>query len=420
MLKEIKILPMIVLGIFMHCSVLASDELQPEVELTHWWNHPGELQAVAEIKKAVEQRGGKFVETRLRSWEVLRANIIKRMTMGYAPAVAQWLSDDYTFSFEQMAAIYDTPSHWRKQPIGDVLFEEVYNDLHKEKSLIGLPLGIHVQNAALYSKAIYDELGLSVPKTWGEVLEQAPLIKAAGYVPIALSHEPWQLQIVFNAILLGELGAEDYKKFYTIGQSIGKWRKPLLRSFETFLSLRQYTDSAARLRSWSDSVQMIGHDKAAMHFLGDFAKSELTAKGLVAGEDFLCSLAPNSQGYMVYVIDSFLMFNVDEPHIKKGQAILFDAVLDPEVQAKYINKKGGIPVRRGVNTDQLDACAKEAYERWTDKNKKTISFTGVGNALRSSFLQDALKKVWNQEEVTASLLVDKLIDSDMETLLTVK
>ena len=416
MLKIITIFPIIVLGAVLNSPLLMADQLTPEVEVTHWWNQPGELDALNEIKSAVESRGAKFVETRVASWDTLRSNILKRISIGYPPAVTQWLSDDYTFSFEQMSAINLLPPKWRKQPIKDVLFEEVYHGLSTKNGLLGLPLGIHTQNAALFNKAIYDELNLPLPTSWSEVLQQAPLIEKAGYVPVALSNETWQLQMILNTILLSEMGEKDYRLFYQKGQSIQNWRASLVGSLDIFLALKKYTDKAARKRSWSDAVTMIGENKAAMHFLGDFAKGELTAQGYKAGEDFLCSLAPGSNGYMVYTIDSFLMFNMDEPYLKKGQSILFDAVLDPEVQARYNSKKGGIPVRHGVEISQLDSCAQETYKRWMNKEKKVISFTGIGNPLRASFLQSILQKAWDNDDITAEQLVDELLTVDQEAL----
>ena len=416
MLKITNVLSIMVLGAALSSSLLMAEELQSEVEVTHWWNQPGEINALNEIRSAVESRGAKFVETRISSWDTLRSNILKRISLGYQPAVTQWLSDDYTFSFDQMSAIYLIPQKWRNQPIKDVLFEEVYNGLSTENGVVGLPLGIHTQNAALFSKAIYDELKLPLPTSWSEVLQQAPLIEQAGYVPIALSNENWQLQIVLNTILLGNLGVEDYKLFYEKGQSIKKLTKPLVSSFEIFLALKKHTDKAAKNRSWSDAVNMIGENKAAMHVLGDFAKGELTAQGYQAGEDFLCSLAPGSNGYMIYAIDSFLMFNMDEPHLKKGQSMLFDAVLDPEVQAKYNSKKGGIPVRHGVEISQLDSCAQKTYKQWMSKDKKLISFTGIGNPLRASFLQSTLQKAWDHDDITAEQLVEEFIKSDQDAL----
>ncbi len=416
MLKKIKFITAISLCTILHSTTIQAQGGQPEVELCHWWNQPGELQAVDEIRKAVEQRGAKFVETRISSWDSLRSNILKRISMGYAPAITQWLANDFTFSFEQMSAIYPMPSKWRDQPIEEVLFKEVYKGLSTKNGLVGMPMGIHISNSALFSKPIYDELNLSLPKTWDEVLAQSEMIKEAGYVPIALSKEAWQLQVVMGSILLGELGAENYMQFFIEGQSIKPWRKPLLRSFETFLGLKKFTDDAARERSWAESVSMIGENTAAMHFLGDFAKSELAAKGYVAGDDFLCSLAPDSKGYMVYGIDSFLMFNVKDPLLEEGQRVLFDVALDPEVQAKYINKKGGIPVRHGVNINDLDACAKDMYQQWTHKDSKKISFTGIGNPLRASFIQNVLKKSWNSDGLTAEQLVDLLIEMDEEAL----
>ncbi|RVU86395.1 carbohydrate ABC transporter substrate-binding protein [Leucothrix sargassi] len=416
MLKIKKGLLIISICTLFSSSFLQAEERVPEVEMTHWWNQPGEIQALGEIEKAVKARGAAFVETRIASWDALRTNILKRISLGYAPAVTQWLSDDYIFSFDQMSAIYKTPALWRYTPIDEVLFDEVYEGLRTEEGLVGLPVGIHTQNSALFSKEIYEELGFDIPQTWAEVLEQAPKIRSAGYVPVALSHEEWQLQILLNSILLGNLGASDYKQFYMAGQSIKPWRTQLVQSFEILLALKRYSDEGAKTRNWSEAVNMVGDNKAAMHFLGDFAKSELTSKGLVAGEDFLCSLAPSSKGHMVYVIDSFLMFNSDDPHIKKGQEILIDTVLDPEVQAKFNSKKGGIPVRHGVDVELLDVCARKIYQQWIGPDPKTVSFTGIGNPLRALYIQMVLKKAWSDENASAEMLVDELIKIDQEGL----
>ena len=416
MLKKTTILLSLIFSITTFSGAIQANNTLPEVELTHWWNHPGELQAVNEIKQAVEQRGAKFVETRIESWDSLRTNILKRISMGYAPAVTQWLSDDYMFSFDQMNAIHPSPSKWRGQSVEEVLFDEVYKGFSTEHGLIGLPIGIHIQNSALFSKAIYQKLHLSPPQSWSEVLAQSTIIQEAGYVPIALSKETWQLQMVLNSILLDEMGAVGYQQFYEKGRPIEQWRASLIRSFDTFLALKQFTDSKARTRGWNEAVSMIGENTAAMHFLGDFAKSELTAKGYKAGEDFLCSLAPGSKGYMVYAIDSFLMFKVDEPLLEEGQRILFDAVLDPEVQAKYTNRKGGIPVRHGVNLEQLDSCAKASYKQWIQESHKTISFTRIGNPLRASFLQSTLGKAWDNDDTNAEQLVNEFLKTDADAL----
>jgi len=388
------------------------EKQKPEVELTHWWNYPGELAALDEIKKAVTAKGSKFTDTKLPSWDKLRSSLINRITLGYPPAITQWLGDKDMFELNKINAVYAAPTQWRGESLEDKLLEEVTDSLTANGELISLPLGIHIQNSAIFNAEIYRELGLELPKSWQEFIEQAPQIQKAGFVPLAFSKEPWQLQMVFNTILLEQAGHEDYQALYDKKKSIKQWRKPLEKAFDIFLKLARFADEGSKTRSWNEAIKMIGQKRAAMHVLGDFAKGELTAMGLTAGEDFLCSLTPGSNGTMIYVIDGFLMLNVDEGYLKKGQEILFDTVLDPKVQAAYNSKKGSIPIRKDVDLSHLDACSQQRYSDWIRADKKHATFSDIRNPVRTSFFQSTLMKGWADNSISAKEMADHMISID--------
>ena len=392
------------------------EEKRPEVELTHWWNQPGELEALGVIREAVEQRGAKFVETRIASWSKLRSTIINRISSGYAPAATQWLVDDDIFGLREIGAVQPLPSVFRGQAIKDVLLPGVYEEVTSNGELLSLPLGIHIQNAALFNTEIYTKLKLPFPVTWKQVLDQAPAIKREGYIPIAVSNELWQFCMLFNTILIERLGFKNYLKLYTKKQSIKPWREALVDSFRIFLKLKQFSDPQQKNRDWAQAVRMVGDKKAAMNIMGDFAKAELSAKGLVAGKDFFCSLAPGSNGNIVYAIDSFMMLNTDEPYLKKGQSILFDVALDPDIQAAYNSRKGSMPIRRGVDLSKLDACTRKSYQLWLHPDTRTIRFSGVSNPLRTSFFEAVLKRAWYDDNLSAEQLADELIGIDESAL----
>ena len=393
-----------------------SEAQRAEVELTHWWNQPGELAALAVIKKAVEKRGANFVETQIASWGKLRAIIINRISSGYAPAATQWLVDDDIFELGEINAVQPLPTFFHGQALKDVLLPDVYNDVSNNGEVLSLPLGIHIQNSALFNAEIYKELMLPLPITWKQVLDQAPVIKNAGYVPIAISNELWQFCMLYNAILFEKLGFEDYQTLYDKTKSIKLWRDDLVESFTIFLALKQYSDPQQKNRGWAESARMVGDKKAAMQVMGDFAKAELSSRGLIAGKDFLCSLTPGSNKYIVYAIDSFMMLNTDEPYLIKGQSILFDAVLNPEVQADYNARKGSMPIRRGVDLEKLDACSRQNYQLWMRPDTKVTRFSGISNPLRTSFLATVLEKAWYESSLSAEQLADELIAIDESAL----
>lgn len=395
----------------------ASQAKQAEVELIHWWNQPGEIDGLNVIKRAVEARGAKFIETRVPSWEKLRSSIISRITSGYAPAATQWLVDEDIFELRSINALEPLPTVLNGNAIKDILLDEVYREVTSKDELLSLPVGIHIQNHTLYNTKIYTELSLPLPTSWEQVLAQAPLIKQAGYVPLAVSNELWQFDILFNAIMMEQLGFARFQQLYQKHQSMKHLREPFIKSMSIFRKLKTLSDPEQPYRDWARSARMVGKQQAAMQVMGDFAKAELTNMDLTAGKEFLCSLSPGSNGNMIYAIDSFMMLNVDEPHLQQGQKILLDAALDNEVQIHYSLKKGSIPVTK-VAPDKLDVCSRKSYQLWLNTEKKINTFLGVSNPLRSSFFQTMLNKAWYQNDMTSAQLIDELIEIDESTLKT--
>lgn len=136
----------------------------PEVELTHWWNTPGELAALNTIKSEVIKRGGKFRDVKIKSWDELHKSTINRLELGYPPAVTQWLSGTDLVELSDLKAITHPPESWRGEKTADVLFKEVFRDNQYSGKLINIPLGIHVQNSALFNADIYRKLKLPLPR----------------------------------------------------------------------------------------------------------------------------------------------------------------------------------------------------------------------------------------------------------------
>ncbi len=66
--------------------------------------------------------------------------------------------------------------------------------------VFGVPGQSSMGGGWLYNKKIYEELGLSIPKTWEELMENNRIIKEAGIIPvIATFKDTWTAQIVLLA-----------------------------------------------------------------------------------------------------------------------------------------------------------------------------------------------------------------------------
>src|SRR6185369_1003198 len=66
----------------------------------------------------------------------------------------------------------------------------------QDGKIYGVPTGTAMGGGILYNKKIYDQLGLSVPKTWAEFEANNEKIKAAGIAPVAATYgDTWTSQL---------------------------------------------------------------------------------------------------------------------------------------------------------------------------------------------------------------------------------
>ena len=109
--------------------------------------------------------------------------------------------------------------------------------------------------------------------------------------------------------------------------------------------------------------------KAAMQFMGDWAKGEFTAAGKTPGTDYVCAPAPSTAGSFTFNIDSFIMFEQKDPAAKTAQAHLAEAIMDPKFQEIFNLNKGSIPVRLGMDLSKFDQCAKDSSAEFSSASK---------------------------------------------------
>ncbi len=63
--------------------------------------------------------------------------------------------------------------------------------------IYGVPLNTAMGGGILYNIDVYKKLGLKVPKTWAEFMDNNKAIKAAGIVPVAQTYgDPWTSQMI--------------------------------------------------------------------------------------------------------------------------------------------------------------------------------------------------------------------------------
>lgn len=134
-----------------------------------------------------------------------------------------------------------------------------------------------------YNKKIFKELGLSLPKTFDELLAMVPVIKAAGYTPIALgAGDRWPAHFwwVYLAMRLG--GKDAFDKAY---DGRGSFKDAsFVEAGKLLAKLRDTEPFQAGFlgATYDNQGALMGNGKAAMELMGQWAPA-VEASNSVSG-----------------------------------------------------------------------------------------------------------------------------------------
>jgi raffinose/stachyose/melibiose transport system substrate-binding protein len=107
------------------------------------------------------------------------------------------------------------------QPFMENIVESFLPTVSQGEGVFGVPTGTAMGGGILYNKAIYAELGLSVPLTWEEFAANNAVIAEAGIAPvIATFGDTWTSQLFVLADFYNVAQAEpDFADLYTTNQA---------------------------------------------------------------------------------------------------------------------------------------------------------------------------------------------------------
>ena len=153
------------------------------------------------------------------------------------------------------------------EPFMENILDSFKETVSVDGRVYGIPSGPTVGGAWLYNKEIYEELGLSVPKTWNELLANNDKIKKAGYIPVIGSFkDSWTSQLVvladfYNVHTLNP----DFAENYTYNKAKFATTPDALRSFEKLQELHDHGhfNEDATATTLEDALRMLVEGQGA-------------------------------------------------------------------------------------------------------------------------------------------------------------
>ncbi|WP_298563007.1 ABC transporter substrate-binding protein [uncultured Aliiroseovarius sp.] len=391
---------------------------EPQAEVLHWWTSGGEAKSVAVLQQEFADNGGTWTDMPVAggggdaAMTALRARVLS----GNAPTAVQLKGPAIQEWYEE-GVLADISAVAEAEGWADVLPASIAGHMMCEGMWCAAPVNVHRVDWIWANADVLEANGIAMPTTWDEFNAAADKLAAAGITPLAHGGQAWQDATVFEAVALGILGADGFKKAFVDLDMDTLKSDGMVAVFDQMRKMRGYVDDNFSGRDWNLATAMVMNGEAAFQIMGDWAKGEFLAAGKAPGEDFLCASVPGD-GFL-YNVDSFAMFNVDGDDKKAGQDLLSKLIVGQNFQKVFNLNKGSIPARVDVALDDFDSCAHLSAKDMNESsdNGSLLPSYAHGMALRgaqSGAITDVVTAHFNSDMSSAdavNMLADAVANS---------
>ncbi|RHW42858.1 carbohydrate ABC transporter substrate-binding protein [Neobacillus notoginsengisoli] len=357
------------------------------LDIFSWWTGAGEEDG---LKALIELFKEKHPDVKVENAAVAggagtnaKAVLASRMQGNDPPATFQVhggaeLNEGWVAAgkMEALDDLYDAEGWKEKFP------QELIDLVSKDGKIYSVPVNIHRGNVLWYNKKIFADNNLEAPKSFDDFFKVADALKAKGITPLALGDkEPWTATHLFESVLLGTMGPDNFKKLWT--GEVGFDDPKVKEAAEIFKKMMAYVNEDHSSRNWQDASQLVGTGEAAMNVMGDWAKGYFSNDlKLKADEDFGWVATPGTDGMFMVITDTFgLPKGVKNPEdVKKWLAVLGSV----EGQDAFNPLKGSIPARTDADKSKYDVYGQQTIDDF--KTSSLAASIAHGSAAPEGFV----------------------------------
>ncbi len=345
------------------CASVAMPAMATELEVTHWWTSGGEAAAVAELAKAFDASGDKWVDGAIAGGGgTARPIMISRITGGDPMGATQFNHGQQALELVEAGLMLDLTdvaeaNNWKETVFPPSLLDACTVD----GRIYCAPVNIHSPEWLWISNKVYEDIGIPVPTNWNEFVETAPQVEAAGKIPLALGNQPWQSNLAFGAMQIAVAGLDAWKAV-NVDKDMDVAAGPEYAAvFQAAADARELARKS-NVQDWNQATNLVITDEAAAQIMGDWAQGEFQVAGEVAGVDYTCLPGLGLNEYISTGGDAFYFPKLNDPEKEEAQKRLAALLVSPEVQVAFNLKKGSLPIRGDIDLAAANDCMKKGLE----------------------------------------------------------
>lgn len=381
-----------------------------QVEVLHWWTSGGELDALSELQEEIKKTDNTWLDFAIKggggnsALTVLRS----RAVSGNPPTAAlikghniqEWAKLGFLTSLDDIAK----HENWDNK-----LPEFIKPVMKYQGHYVAVPINIHRINWLWLNTSVFNQANIAIPQDLEQLIKVLPQLKAAGYLPIAHTSEPWADAILFESISLSILGAEQYKQAFVDLNPQVLVSPAMIQAFAKLRTISLFIDDNAKNRTWEQSTKLLIHDSAAMQIMGDWVAGKLLQEQQQLNTKIRCIEFPGSEGDFSYNIDSFAFFKLKSvsQEVKKAQNTLASIILTPTLQRDFNAKKGSLPIINTLDESQFNSCSQQAHHDYLQATHDNTLVPTFSQAMATTtYVQSAITRV------ISNFIYDKSISND--------
>jgi glucose/mannose transport system substrate-binding protein len=372
-----------------------------DLEVTHWWTSGGEAAAVAELAKAFDATGNKWIDGAIAgSGGVARPIMISRITGGDPMGATQFNHGRQAEELVQAGLMQDLTELATQEKWAEIVHpKSLLDSCTFEGKIYCVPINIHSWQWIWLSHKAFADAGAPVPKNWDEFVAAAPALEKAGKIPLAMGNQPWQASGAFGVIAIA-IGGVDAWKAVNIDKSAEAAAGPeYAKVFQAAANARAFR-KGSNVQDWNQATNLVITGAAGAQIMGDWAQGEFQVAGQVAGTDYSCLPGLGVNEIISTGGDAFYFPKLKDPEKTKAQMVLASTLLSQQTQVAFNLKKGSLPVRGDIDLAAANDCMKKglailASGAILPDGNQTLSPDTQGQ------IEDLMTEFWASDTITA-------------------
>ncbi len=269
---------------------------------------------------------------------------------------------DTTFAELSKAGVFEDLTNASELDNIQPAYIQMLHDVTGLDKVYAIPYAANA-DGVIYNKAIFKELGLTVPKTWDEFIAVAEKVKAAGKTPFYFTFkDAWTTLPAYNALAANTQG----KTFFQdLNKGQTNFKEGYKEATEKFVKLLEYGHKDNFGKGYADGNVAFAKGESAMYLQGIWAIPEIKK----ANPNIELGVFPYpvtndpEQTKLVSGVDLLLAISKTSKHPKEAKKFV-DFLLNAENAKTYITEQNAFSAIKGLTQDDptLDGL-KESFAK---------------------------------------------------------